>query len=720
MSSDRHAAAKVPRLAVLLLLGGRSSRMGQPKHLLSHPRTHKPLYQHHLETLCKLEEERAFPEGVFVGARKEQLADLALPSGVRVVLDDPETNGDIGPAAGILQAAAALPDATWLVLAVDLPFISRESILHLLNAHTVTSPVSLYLHSSDGNPEPLFSIWTPAALAQLRSNCRAGRSGPCRAAKDVWGGKIVPGKGGVEVPTEDWITDADTPEEWEGVQQRLRGSEGSKVVGLASPPTTDRPRHAFSQSVYKSIPFEKAMSRIRDLPPKRRRERRSPSDASVYGVPRSAPATSTALLLASLGQTSQRDIHAVFPHPLDDNSAMDGFAVCSSLLAAASLETPIELPVLGRLVAGDPPPPSDSISAAIEGCWEVMTGAVLPGTPFDAVVKVEDTFPSQSQDAHGRRLIHFSAPVKAGQHIRRRGEQFQAGQVILRAGERISPEKVMLLAAAGISSLPFAAQSAPARITTRRVAILATGKEVVSLDDLARGEELQTGQVVDCITPFLQAFLLSHDCEPILFPSAGDSTAALTTTLAAALRSEEDFDLIITVAGVSLGSADNTPIAMASLELEELFHGVAIRPGGPVMLSLHQASGTPVLSLPGNPMASAACMRSFGSEILRALDGLSQVDEREENATGWVELDLASSTEETAWTDWLERLKPGMSTFAALPATGDRGPPTLQGAISAGRRTGPCALGSLIDADAWVRADRASAGGVDRVFWRAF
>jgi molybdopterin-guanine dinucleotide biosynthesis protein A len=145
--------------------------------------------------------------------------------GVQAVLDDPETNGDIGPAAGILTAATSKSDATWLILAVDLPFISRDSILHLLKAHLTDSPVSLYLHSDDGNPEPLFSIWTPTALAQLRSNCRAGKSGPCRAAKDVWGGKIGPGAGGVEVPTEDWITDADTPDEWRAVQRRLGLSE---------------------------------------------------------------------------------------------------------------------------------------------------------------------------------------------------------------------------------------------------------------------------------------------------------------------------------------------------------------------------------------------------------------------------------------------------------------------------------------------------------------
>lgn len=222
--------------------------MGSPKHLLLHPASQQPLYLHHLELLRQLEREGVFSRGVFVSARADQRAALELPEvrpfplvvtlllssrtltaetvqGVACVEDDPDRNGDIGPASGILQASAARPDATWLVLAVDLPFVTRASILHLLSAHAPDSPVSLFLHPSDGNPEPLFSIWTPRALEQLRHNCREGKSGPCRAAKDVWGGKIVEGKGGVKVLEEDSVRDADTPEEWEKALAALARKE---------------------------------------------------------------------------------------------------------------------------------------------------------------------------------------------------------------------------------------------------------------------------------------------------------------------------------------------------------------------------------------------------------------------------------------------------------------------------------------------------------------
>lgn len=142
-------------------------------------------------------------------------------------MDDPTKNGDIGPASGILQAFDRRPDATWLLLAVDLPFVTRSAILHLLQSHLTDAPVSLFLHPSDGNPEPLFSVWTPRALAQLRENCKKGNSGPCRAAKDVWGGKIVEGHGGIKVLEENWVTDADTPEEWERAIASLSASKVS-------------------------------------------------------------------------------------------------------------------------------------------------------------------------------------------------------------------------------------------------------------------------------------------------------------------------------------------------------------------------------------------------------------------------------------------------------------------------------------------------------------
>ncbi|BGP32816.1 hypothetical protein JCM10296v2_004600 [Rhodotorula toruloides] len=708
------ALPAVPKLAALVLLGGKSSRMGRPKALLPHPITGLPLYKHHLRVLEDLEQKGVFPEGVWVSGREDQREELELPESVRYVVDDPAKNGDIGPASGILQGFDQNPDATWLILAVDLPFVTCPAILHLLLSHPPDSPVSLFLHPSDGNPEPLFSVWTPRALAQLRENCKKGKSGPCRAAKDVWGGKIVEGRGGVKVLEENWVKDADTPEEWERAIASLSAAKAVPLADSSIPPTppASPPQTSTSLSVFapprrKPMSFAAALDCISRIQPRKRdiasaSQSHNRADDSAASIP----------LDQAAGCLSIASISARLPHPLHDNSAMDGYAVPSSLLSSASPSSPVELPVLGRIVAGDAPPSPKEVEAAGRvGCWEIMTGAVFPSDDFDAVVKVEDTSRSS---ASGRPVVAFQAPVAAGQNRRRRGEQVQAGKVVSREGELVSPEKVLLLAATGISSVPVhssTSKNPPQRV---RVGIIATGKEVIPLSALSSVEP-SPGQVVDCITPYLCALMRLRGYEPIVFSPSGDSTSSFSSTVSSALSRSPPLDLLLTTAGVSLGVTDHLPTTLASLGLRELFHGVSIRPGGPVMLSLHtdEATGrtTPVLSLPGNPMASAACMRNFGCAILAQLEGRRD-DE-------WKKLEVETENEERAWADLTSKMREGLSSFFALPVDHQTGMPTLACRMVDGKRAGPCAVGSLVGAEAWVRVD-AGAGGSREKYWCRF
>ncbi|GAA6032616.1 hypothetical protein JCM8097_004840 [Rhodosporidiobolus ruineniae] len=728
-------SATPPNLAVVLLLGGQSSRMGRPKHLLPHPLSGQPLYQHHLDTLAQLQKEGVFPQGVHVSAREEQREGLALPEGVHVVLDDPNKNGDIGPASGILQAFALKPTATWLLLAVDLPFLTRASILHLLHAHPVDSPVSLFLHPSDGNPEPLFSVWTPRALEQLRANCKKGKSGPCRAAKDVWGGKIQEGKGGVKVVEETWVTDADTPEEWEKAVGLLSG-ETKKPVSLpptpplspiAPPPSACLPQPAFVPKRRKPIPFSEAIDCIHRLHPYPSRS----SSTSPTAAPMPSCSASPLLPLAdAVGYRSAASVCAIFPHPLHDNSAMDGYAVPSTLLASASSTSPIYLPVLGRIVAGDAPSsPSEVEALGGEGCWEIMTGAVFPSELFDAVVKVEDTSALDELDAQGRKVVRFEAPVRAAQNRRRRGEQVEAGEVVLKKGERVTPEKVLLLTAVGVGEVLVEDEggAGPARPPTKgRVGIVSTGKEILPLSSLRHGVEPAPGQVIDCVTPYLSALLRSQGYDPVLFSPSGDSSSAFAETVCSALSpadKTERLDLLLTTAGVSLGVTDHLPSTLAALRLTQLFHGVSIRPGAPVMLSVHTdaAAGgrqTPVLSLPGNPMASAVGMRSFGMEVLSVLEGGGGETER-----GWEPLEMppqgADEEEREAWVELAGRVREGSSSFFALPLDEAKRRPAIRCRGPGGVRAGPCAVGSLVEGEAWVRID-GGAGGAKTARWCRF
>ncbi|GAA5925562.1 hypothetical protein JCM1841_006367 [Sporobolomyces salmonicolor] len=702
--------------------------MGTPKHLLDHPSSGLPLYQHHLEILNQLQDEGYFEQGVWVSARSDQKDVLQLPRGVHLIFDDPSTNGDIGPASGILRASTHNPSANWLLLAVDLPFVTRSSILHLLASHVPSSPVSLYLHSEDGNPEPLFSLWTPSALEQLRTNCRNGKSGPCRAAKDIWGGRIEEGKGGVKVLDEDCVTDADTPEEWERAVRALAAKQETSVLPLditsTSPCISPSPSQpAFAPKRRKLISYSSALDLIHRLP--LRPLSLSPPVPPPPSTPESESASQALPLISAVSHLAARPIRALVPHPLHDNSAMDGYALPSSLLLSASRSDPVSLSILGRIVAGDPPPSLPAVEdAEMQGCWEIMTGAIFPSEEFDAVVKVEDALQTTELDERGRKVVRFEGPAKWGQHRRRRGEQVRRGDEIVQAGERLTPEKILLLAASGVSSvdvrLSSLALALPRPAPRGRVGIISTGKEVIPLSSLSLSpfaSEPLPSQVIDCITPFLSALLLSGGYEPVPLPCTGDSPTTFARAVSSALAPHPTgpaLDLLITTAGVSLGVTDHLPGSLASLgHFETVFHGVAMRPGQPVMLSIHVPTGTPVLSLPGNPMASAVGMRGFGLELLGRLEG-----GREGRDGTWAELGRGVGEESEKWDQVVSEVREGASGFFALPVDGE-GRPKLGVKRKDGKRGGPCAVGSLVGAEAWMRVD-VKEGGETVVKWCRF
>lgn len=424
-----------------------------------------------------------------------------------------------------------------------------------------------------------------------------------------------------------------------------------------------------------------------------------------------------------MGCQSADDVRAVYPHPLDDNSAMDGYAVPSSLLSSASPLSPTLLPVLGRIVAGDSPPPLHAVeSAGTRGCWEIMTGAVFPSEAFDAVVKVESTTPVKDVDELGRSLVRFNAAIRGGENRRKRGEQVGKGEVVLRRGERITPEKVLLLAAVGVQEVAVSSddRTAVKRQWRVRVGVITTGKEVLPLSSFPPGVKPLPGQVIDCTTPYLSSLLLSRGFQPAFFSPSGDSASSFASSVSSALSpcdssSDPPLDLLITTAGVSLGTTDHIPSTLTSLAgVSQVFHGVAVRPGAPVMLSLHtdSASGrtTPILSLPGNPMASAVGMRSFGCELLSLL-----LEGAEEKVSGWEAMELppagAGEEEAAAWEELAGRVKGGSTSFFALPLDEAKRRPTMLNAKGLKTRTSTCAMSSLVNGEAWVRIEALEDGG---------
>ena len=150
----------------LVLAGGRSTRMQRDKATLSyHGRTQ-------LEWAMSLIEPHV--ERAFVSVRPEHNGDPIRARFAQIV----DTREDLGPIAGIMAAQARYPDAAWLVLACDLPFLDSATLEHLLRARRPGSPATAFRSSHDGLPEPLCAIYEPSSREAIGAHVAGGKQCP--------------------------------------------------------------------------------------------------------------------------------------------------------------------------------------------------------------------------------------------------------------------------------------------------------------------------------------------------------------------------------------------------------------------------------------------------------------------------------------------------------------------------------------------------------------
>ncbi|HEX6853347.1 MAG TPA: gephyrin-like molybdotransferase Glp [Candidatus Polarisedimenticolaceae bacterium] len=297
---------------------------------------------------------------------------------------------------------------------------------------------------------------------------------------------------------------------------------------------------------------------------------------------------------AALGRALAADVAADRDVPATDRSAMDGFAVrCADLLEAGR-----RLRVAGELRAGSS---AAGVRVAPGEAWRIFTGGVVP-EGADAVVMVELT----EEDRGTGTLLVREAP-SAGQNIRRRGEDVRAGERILRAGCVVGPAEVAALASVGA-----------ARVRVHRaptVAILSTGDELVEA-----GETPEPHQIRNSNAPMLAARLRAMAIEPVPLGNAGDSPDALDAKLARGL----DHDLLLVTGGVSVGDYDLVARRLEAAGATTLFHGVAMKPGKPILAA--RSSGGIVVGLPGNPLSAFTGFEVLVAPALRRMAGATATD----------------------------------------------------------------------------------------------
>lgn len=299
-------------------------------------------------------------------------------------------------------------------------------------------------------------------------------------------------------------------------------------------------------------------------------------------------------ILEALGRVLAEDVYADMDIPPCANSAMDGYAVLAADTAGAGRRVPRRLRVVGDLAAGSVAETEVTPGTAMR----IMTGAPIP-PGADAVVPVEDT------EAEGEWVDVFTE-AEVGQYVRPAGEDVRRGTLVLRQGMRTRPQEVGMLAALGYKE---------ALVVRRpRVAILATGDEVVEID-----APLAPGKVRNINSYSNAAQVVKYGGIPIMLGIARDQVQELTEKIRAGLA--QGVDLFLTSGGVSVGDFDVVKKVLAT-EGEIAFWRVRMKPGKP--LAFGRIGGVPILGLPGNPVSAMVSFELFARPAILTMLGVTE------------------------------------------------------------------------------------------------
>jgi molybdopterin molybdotransferase len=293
----------------------------------------------------------------------------------------------------------------------------------------------------------------------------------------------------------------------------------------------------------------------------------------------------TVPLEEAAGRVLAEDALAAVDLPRFASSAMDGYAVRAA-------DTPGSLPVVDRVSAGKPA----SRGLAAGEAMGIATGGVVP-EGADTVVPVE-----QATETDG--LVVVEEAIAPRMHVRPRGGDVEAGAPVLPAGATLSPSRLAALASAGVAH--------PRCHTRPRVAIVTTGTEL-----RRPGEPLADGEIYESNGVMLASLLASAGGQVEPRRTVADDDASHREALAHGLEA----DVLVTSGGVSVGPHDLVRQTLGELGAEEIFWGVAMRPGKPLSFAVRQ--GTLAFGLPGNPVSSLVGALLFVVPALRALQGVA-------------------------------------------------------------------------------------------------
>jgi molybdopterin molybdotransferase len=293
-------------------------------------------------------------------------------------------------------------------------------------------------------------------------------------------------------------------------------------------------------------------------------------------------------LAAARGRVLRAPLVAAAPLPPFFNSAVDGFAFRFADLAQ---QGQTRLPIRGRVAAGE-----TAAGLAPGTAMRVLTGAPMPDGA-DTVMMQEDAVLADG-------AVTLPPGLQRGANCRPAGEDVPAGATALAAGRLLGPAEIGLAAALGHALLPCAPRP--------RIGVFSTGDELAS-----PGVPLGPAQTYDSNRATLLA-LLAH--LPVAAHDLGILPDHPAETAAALARHAAAHDLLLTTGGVSTGEEDHVKSAIeAGGRL--VFWRLAVKPGRPAAMGV--VGGTPVVGLPGNPVAAVVTFLHLARPLIWRLCGAS-------------------------------------------------------------------------------------------------
>ena len=277
-------------------------------------------------------------------------------------------------------------------------------------------------------------------------------------------------------------------------------------------------------------------------------------------------------VIESCGRVTRHAVYAKNSSPLYNASAMDGIAVIASHTVGASETTPV------RIKEG-------------EDFVVVDTGDPIRH-PYDAVIMAEDLLETEKEDE-----FDIVASAASWQHIRPVGEDIVAGEMILPSCHQIRSIDVGVLLSAGITKIEVVKKPV--------VAIFPTGTEIIE-----PGDEIQDGSIIESNSRMFENMAIEQGAVAVRYPILEDVYETIRDAVKEAVACS---DMVIINAGSSAGRDDYTVHVLRELG-EVLVHGVAIKPGKPVILAI--VEGKPVIGLPGYPVSAYIAFENFVAPVL--------------------------------------------------------------------------------------------------------